>query len=73
MLMAILYSLVTGLWFSPGTLVSSTYKTDLHDINEILLKVSLSTINNIYCTLTANLFIFRQSVFNKLHTLTFSF
>ena len=41
MLMAILYSLVTGLWFSPGTLVSSTYKTDLHDINEILLKVAL--------------------------------
>ena len=73
MLMTILYLLVTGLWFPPGTLVSSTYKTDRHDIiNKILLKVSLSTINNIYC-MTANLFIFRQSVFNKLHTLTFSF
>jgi len=27
---------VTGLWFSPGTLVSSTNKTDRHDITEIL-------------------------------------
>jgi hypothetical protein len=26
-------------WFSPGTLVSSTNKTDLHDIVKILLKV----------------------------------
>jgi hypothetical protein len=25
-------------WFSPGTLVSSTNKTDRHDIAEILLK-----------------------------------
>jgi hypothetical protein len=31
--------------FSPGTQVSSTYKTDRHDITEILLKVSLNTIN----------------------------
>jgi hypothetical protein len=30
--------LVTGQWFSPGTLVSSTNKTDHHDITEILLK-----------------------------------
>ena len=37
--------LATGLWFSPGTLVSSTNKTDRHDITEILLKVDLSTIN----------------------------
>jgi hypothetical protein len=36
--------LATGLWFSPGTLVSSTTKTDCNDITEILLKVSLSTI-----------------------------
>ena len=34
-------SLATGWWFSPGTLVSSTNKTDLHDITElILLKVA---------------------------------
>ena len=31
-------------WFSPGTLVSSTNKTDHHDITEILLKVAFSTI-----------------------------
>ena len=35
--------LVTGLWFSPGTPVSSTNKTD-HHIAEILLKVALNTI-----------------------------
>jgi hypothetical protein len=28
----------TGLWFSPGTAVSSTNKADRHDITEILLK-----------------------------------
>ena len=33
--------LVTGRWFSP---VSSTNKTDHHDITEILLKVTLNTI-----------------------------
>jgi hypothetical protein len=30
-------------WFSPGTPVSSTNKTDRHDITEILLKVGLNT------------------------------
>ena len=34
-----------GRTFSPSTPVSSTNKTDRHDIAEILLKVSLSTIN----------------------------
>jgi hypothetical protein len=34
---------VTGLWFSPGTPVFSTNKTDRHDISEILLKVGLNT------------------------------
>jgi hypothetical protein len=34
--------LATGQWFS---LVSSTNKTDCHDITEILLKVALNTIN----------------------------
>jgi hypothetical protein len=33
--------------FSPGTPVSSTNKTDRHDITEILLKVALSTINQL--------------------------
>ena len=37
--------LATGRWFSPGTLVSFTNKTDPHDITEILLKVALNTIN----------------------------
>jgi hypothetical protein len=31
-------------WFSPGLPVSSTNKTDRHDITEILLKVALDTI-----------------------------
>jgi hypothetical protein len=35
---------MTGWWFSPGTLVSSTNKTDHHDIDEILLKVALNPI-----------------------------
>ena len=37
--------LTTGQWFSPRTLVSSTNKTDRHDITNILLKLALSTIN----------------------------
>ena len=41
--------LAAGRWLSPGTLVSSTNKTDRHDITEILLKVALNTI-----TLTPN-------------------
>ena len=36
--------LVTGLWLTLGTPVSSTNKTDRHDITEILLKVALNTI-----------------------------
>ena len=37
--------LVTDRWFSPGTPVSSTNKTDRHDITEISMKVVLNTIN----------------------------
>ena len=33
----------SGWWFSPGTPVSSTNKTDCHDITEILLKFVLNT------------------------------
>jgi hypothetical protein len=33
--------LAQSLWFSPGTLASSTTKTGCHDIAEILLKVAL--------------------------------
>jgi hypothetical protein len=38
------YKVAAGLWFSPGPLVSSTNKTDRHNIAEILLKVVLNTI-----------------------------
>ena len=37
--------LVAGRWFSLGTPVSSTNKTDHHDIAEILLKVAVKTKN----------------------------
>jgi hypothetical protein len=36
--------LAAGRWFSPGTLVFSTNKTDRHIIIEILLKVAFNTI-----------------------------
>ena len=36
--------LAAGLWFSPGTPVTSTNKTDHYDIAETLLKVALNTI-----------------------------
>jgi hypothetical protein len=36
--------LATGRWVSPGSPVSSTNKTDRHDIAEILLSVALNTI-----------------------------
>jgi hypothetical protein len=36
--------LAKGQWFSPCTEVSSTNKTDHHDITEMLLSVALNTI-----------------------------
>ena len=36
---------MAGRWFSPGTPVSPTNKTDRHDVTEILLKGALNTIN----------------------------
>ena len=38
--------LAAGRWFSLGTPVSSTNKTDRNNITEILLKVALNTINH---------------------------
>ena len=38
--------LAHGRWFSPGTPASSTTKIGCHDITEILLNVTLSTINH---------------------------
>jgi hypothetical protein len=49
------YWLAAGRWFSLGTLVSSTNKTDCHNITEILLKVALNT-----TTLTAEQFHHQQ-------------
>jgi hypothetical protein len=50
-----------GWWFSPCNPVSSTNKTDCHDITEILLKVVLNTINKtkplicpLYCNMSEN-------------------
>jgi hypothetical protein len=37
--------LATGRWFLPGTPVSSTNKTDRHDITKIVFKVELNTVN----------------------------
>jgi len=42
----LIYKSVTSRWFSPGTPVSSTNKTDRHYIAEILSKVALNTINH---------------------------
>ena len=39
--------LAHGRWFSPCTPASSTTKTGRHDIAEILLKVALTTINQL--------------------------
>jgi len=46
--------LVHGRWFSPGIPASSTTKTGRHDIAEILLKVALSTINQIKLPIIAS-------------------
>jgi hypothetical protein len=46
--------LATGRWFSLGNLVSTTNKTNRHDITEILLKMALSTITQ---TLTLDYFV----------------
>ena len=35
---------MTGRWFSPGASVSSTNKTEHHDITEIMLKMTLNTL-----------------------------
>jgi hypothetical protein len=47
---AVVSSIITGRWFSPGTPVSTTNKTDRHHISEILLKVAINTINQTQIT-----------------------
>ena len=50
--------LATGLWFSPGPPVSTTNKTDHHDITKILLKVALNTIKQTNTHRGYNIYIF---------------
>ena len=50
-------------WFSPGTPVSSTNKTYCHDITEILLKVTVSTIT---LTLLSSLCVHWEFAFQSL-------
>ena len=62
--------LARGRWFSLSTSVSSTNKTDCHDITEILLKVALSTIIlkfqiNFYVQLPVKLFLFFTGLFTN--------
>ena len=60
--------LAAGRWFSPGTPVSSTNKTDRHDITEIFLKVALNTIKpkawNTLCKIKE---FFKPTVLTLLH------
>jgi len=51
--------LATGRWFSPGPPVSSTNKTDRHDITGILLKVAL---NNMESNQYTGIFVIQMSV-----------
>ena len=46
--------LAHGRWFSPGTPASATTKTGRHDIVEILLIVTLNTINQIILGMIPN-------------------
>ena len=60
--------LAIGQWFSPGTPVSSTNKTDRHHISEILLKVALNTINHKPSFQTENLRkVLNQVSYYRLH------
>jgi hypothetical protein len=50
--------LATGRWFSPGSPISSTYKTDRHDITVIMLQVALnSTKQNNLITFLSNMYL----------------
>jgi hypothetical protein len=47
--------LATGQWFSRGPPVSSTNKTDRHDITELLLEVALNNIKPTNQTISYNI------------------
>jgi hypothetical protein len=60
--------LATSRWFSPVTPISSTNKTDHHDITKCLKVVSYNTINQTISNLILRLyvfFIFLMSYFNE--------
>jgi hypothetical protein len=52
---------VAGLWFSPVIPVSSTKKTDCHDITEILFKAALNIIVLIHPMYKLDLFVVKQN------------
>ena len=55
--------LAAGRWFSPGTLVSSTNKTDHHDTTEILLKgIKYHNPNPEYPVITTSIFFVTHTV-----------
>ena len=54
------YVIKAGRWFTPGTSISYTNKTNRHDITEILLKVALNTI-----TLTPELYLVMRLIVQK--------
>jgi hypothetical protein len=58
--------LTTGWWFSPGSPVSSTNKTDCHDITEILLKVVLNIITT---TMGREIYSYTKNVCTMYHTI----
>ena len=55
---------MTGRWFSPCTPVSSTNKTDCHEITEILLKVALNTITIIPLQAKKNIIVHTNDISN---------
>ena len=59
---------MAGQGFSPVTPVSSTNKTDRHDITEILLKVALTTINHHF--ITYHLFLILRDMQTPINVLT---
>jgi hypothetical protein len=56
--------LVTCRWFSACTPVTSTNKTDRHDITEVLLKVVLNTITLILAQMSLGCWIYNLFIFN---------
>jgi hypothetical protein len=60
--------IATDRWFSPGPPVSSTNKTDHHDITKISLKVALNTIPDIPPFFTGTLIVMGVLLFFKKKT-----